>query len=65
MVSFLARMPLAVTRSNRYMPQSIILNLGISPAFQRINWPKMTFPGHLLIDYVRVRHFLAFFRGLT
>ncbi|GAA5898575.1 hypothetical protein JCM8208_004704 [Rhodotorula glutinis] len=35
-------------------PMSIVLNLAISYAFQEPQWGKLTFPGSLLIDYVRV-----------
>ncbi|GAA5996533.1 uncharacterized protein JCM10292_003034 [Rhodotorula paludigena] len=35
-------------------PMSINLNLAISPAFQPPDWSRLTFPGHLRIDYVRV-----------
>jgi len=34
---------------------SIILNLGISDSFQRINYAELVYPGKMLIDYVRVR----------
>ncbi|GAA5855464.1 hypothetical protein JCM5353_002319 [Sporobolomyces roseus] len=35
-------------------PMSIILNLGISDSFQRINYAELVYPGKMLIDYVRV-----------
>jgi len=35
-------------------PMSIILNLGMSQSFQTVDLSAMTFPGDLLIDYVRV-----------
>jgi len=33
---------------------SIILNLGISDSFQRINYAELQYPGKMLVDYVRV-----------
>ncbi|KAJ3494437.1 hypothetical protein NMY22_g20074 [Coprinellus aureogranulatus] len=35
-------------------PMAIILNLGMSPNWQTIDLATMTFPGEMLIDYVRV-----------
>ena len=35
-------------------PMYIILNLGISESFQRINWAQLGFPAQMLVDYVRV-----------
>lgn len=35
-------------------PMYLILNLGMSPAFQTLQFNKLKFPGVLRIDYVRV-----------
>ncbi|KAK4702195.1 beta-glucan synthesis-associated protein KRE6, partial [Phenoliferia sp. Uapishka_3] len=35
-------------------PMYIILNLGLSSSFQTINYADLTFPAHMLVDYVRV-----------
>lgn len=35
-------------------PMSIVLNLAISDKFQEVQWGKVTFPGTLRIDYVRI-----------
>ncbi|KAF8520593.1 beta-glucan synthesis-associated [Hysterangium stoloniferum] len=35
-------------------PMSIVLNLGMSQSFQPVDLTAMTFPGDLLIDYIRV-----------
>ncbi|KAL8283741.1 hypothetical protein RQP46_005536 [Phenoliferia psychrophenolica] len=35
-------------------PMYIIINLGISESFQTINYAELTFPAHMLVDYVRV-----------
>jgi len=34
--------------------QSIILNLGLSPGFQKQDWKNLKFPSHMYIDYIRV-----------
>ena len=39
---------------------SIILNLGISDSFQRINYAELQYPGKMLVDYVRVSSNLSF-----
>lgn len=34
--------------------QSIALNLGLAPSFQKQDWKNLKFPAFLNIDYVRV-----------
>ena len=43
--------PLTLTH---YVFQSLVLNLGISPGWQKIDPSTLTFPTEMLIDYVRV-----------
>lgn len=35
-------------------PMSIIMNLGISNSWVYIDWPSLTWPSHMRIDYIRV-----------
>ncbi|KDQ22034.1 glycoside hydrolase family 16 protein, partial [Pleurotus ostreatus PC15] len=35
-------------------PMSIVLNLGISPNWQTIDFSTLIFPAEMLVDYVRV-----------
>lgn len=35
-------------------PMSLVLNLGMSAGFVRVDWENITFPATFLIDYVRV-----------
>lgn len=36
------------------VPQSLVLNLGMSPGWQNIDLSTMSFPTEMLIDYVRI-----------
>ncbi|KNZ80895.1 Beta-glucan synthesis-associated protein SKN1 [Termitomyces sp. J132] len=43
--------------SNRLIPEEpmyLVLNLGISPGFQRQDWKHLQFPSKMYVDYVRV-----------
>ena len=46
-------------------PMSIILNLGISDSWTWIDWPELTFPTQMRIDYVRLYQEEGTENGLT